>query len=283
MAADAGLVQGSVGAALRFVRGNLRFVAIVAAVFAVASTAISALSMLGQTLSIVAMVGIGLAQTFAYAALLGAALFGVEAARGRWSLDGWRVWSAMALIGLFLCIVMIVLTIPVSIVLAAGPMVPYVADLQAAGSDQAAVMAVMTRFLNENAGVMLLVMLFYGVVWLLLTSRLYLAAPASVEAGRMLTFETWKWTQGHTLKIVGARLMLLLPAYILMFALSALVSRALGFNALDAASVQSATSGNPIGIMIYQLINGFIVMALYASLEAGLSAHLYRGLKPPAD
>ena len=282
MAADAGLVQGSVGAALRFVRENLRFVAIVAAVFAVASTAISALSMLGQTLSIVAMVGIGLAQTFAYAALLGAALFGVAAARGRWSLDGWRVWSAMALIGLFLCIVMIVLTIPVSIVLAAGPMVPYVDELQAAGSDQAAVMAVMTRFLNENAGVMLLVMLFYGVVWLLLTSRLYLAAPASVEAGRMLTFETWKWTRGHTLKIVGARLMLLLPAYILMFALSALVSRALGFNALDAASVQAATSGNPIGIMVYQLVNGFIVMALYASLEAGLSAHLHRGLKPPA-
>lgn len=63
MAADAGLVQGSVGAALRFVRENLRFVAITAAIFAVASTAIAALSMLGQTLSIVAMVGIGLAQT----------------------------------------------------------------------------------------------------------------------------------------------------------------------------------------------------------------------------
>lgn len=282
MAADAGLVLGSVGAALRFVRENLRFVAATAAIFAVASTAISALSMLGQTLSIVAMVGIGLAQTFAYAALLGAALFGVQAARGRWSMDGWRVWSAMALIGLFLCIVMIVLTIPVSIALAAGPMVPYVADLQAAGSDQAAVMAVMTRFLNENPGVMLLVMLFYGVVWLLLTSRLYLAAPASIEAGRMLTFETWKWTRGHTLKIVGARLMLLLPAYILVFALSALVSRALGFNALDAASVQAATTANPVGVMIYQLINGFIVMALYVSLEAGLSAHLYRGLKPPA-
>ena len=83
MAADAGLVQGSVGAALRFVRENLRFVAITAAIFAVASTAIAALSMLGQTLSIVAMVGIGLAQTFAYAAFLGAALFGAQAARGR--------------------------------------------------------------------------------------------------------------------------------------------------------------------------------------------------------
>ena len=87
-----------------------------------------------------------------------------------------NVFAAMAVVGFFLFIVFFVLTIPALIILFAGPLAPYVDDLQEAGSSQAAVMEVMTRFAQENPGALLMVTLFYAGVWLLLSSRLYLAA-----------------------------------------------------------------------------------------------------------
>jgi hypothetical protein len=121
---------------------------------------------------------------------------------------------------------------------------------------------------------------FYFLVWLLLTSRLYLAAPASIDAGRILTFETWNWTKGAVLRITWARFMLLVPAYVLMFALTTLLGRLFGFNVLDGASMQAALSTNPIGIIVFEFVSSFIVLGLYVPLEAGLSAYLYKGLKP---
>jgi hypothetical protein len=280
MAASAVPVQESVGAALRFVRENWRFVTIVAAVFAVLSTLVSGLALFVPQVGLLAMAASGVIQAFCYAALIAAALFGAQGVGARWPRDGWRVWASMAVIGFFLFIVMFVVTIPISIALAAGPLAPYVGDLQQAGSDQAAVMAVMTRFMQENATAMLLVSLFYGAVWFLLTSRLYLAAPASVDAGRILTFETWKWTKGAMLRITWARVMLLLPSYVLMFTLTLLLGRLFGFDVLDGASLQAAVRANLIGVIVFEFVSSFIVMALYASLEAGLSSYLYRGLRP---
>lgn len=280
MAASAVPVQESVGAALRFVRENWRFVAVVAAVFAGASTAVSAIMLAAPQTVMLTTLAAGVVRAFCYAALVAAALYGVQAVGARWAADGWRVCASMAVVGFFLFIVMFVVSLPVSIALIAGPMAPYAEDLQQAGSDQAAVMGVMTRFMEENTLTILLIMLFFGAIWFLLTSRLFLAAPASVDAGRILTFETWKWTKGATLRISWARLMLLAPAYALMAALTLLIGRAFGFNVMDAASMQAAVRGNPVGLFIFEFVSSFIVMALYASLEAGLSSYLYRGLKP---
>ncbi|MEZ5956182.1 MAG: hypothetical protein R3C27_03075 [Hyphomonadaceae bacterium] len=273
-------VQESVGAALRYVRENLRFIAVVGGIFAMASMLVSAFSLAVPQAGILTMVANGVIQAFCYGALVTAALYGVNAVRARWAQDGWRVWSSMVVVGFFMMIVVVVFTLPVSIALAAGPLARYSADLQAAGSDQAAVMQIMLRFVEENPIAILAVALFYGAVWLFLTSRLYLAAPASVDAGRILTFETWKWTKGAMFGITWARLMLLVPAYILMFAITVLLGRLFGFDILNGASLQGAADANPIGFMIFQLISSFVVMVLYASLEAGLSSYLYRGLKP---
>ncbi len=273
-------IRESVGAALRFVRENVRFVLITAAAFAGVSALVTSASLLLPQAGILTMVASGIIQAFCYAVLIGAVLFGAQALGARWRSDGWRVWAAMVVIGFFLAIVMFVVTIPVSIVLAAGPLTPYVADLQHAGSDQDAVMRVMTRFIQDNPTAILLVGLFYAVVWFFLTSRLYLAAPASIDAGRILTFETWKWTKGSMLRITGARLLLLAPAYILAGALGHLIGRLVGINTLDPASISAAVAANPIGVLGFDLVRSFIILALYAPLEAGLSAYLYRGLKP---
>lgn len=280
MTARAVPVRNSVGAALRYVRENWRFVATVAAIFAAVSTLLSLITLSQPALGIVTMVANGVVQAVCYGAMTGAALFGASQVRQRVALDGWRVWSSMAVVAFFMFIVMFVIFMVVGMVLLSGPLASYVSDLQSAGADEQRVMAILTRIGQEQPGPILLAAVFCGVIWLLLTSRLYLAAPASVEAGRVLTFETWKWTKGAVLGISWARLMLLIPAYILMFAVTTLLGRLFGFNMLDASSLQAAVSANPVGIIIFEFVSSFVVSALYVSLEAGLSAFLYRGMNP---
>jgi hypothetical protein len=141
-------------------------------------------------------------------------------------------------------------------------------------------MKVMVRFVEEQPGAIALTLLFFGAVWMYLTSRLYLAAPATAEQGRVLTFETWKWTKGATLRIIAARLMLLAPAYVLVTALAYVVGGLFGIDAFDPASLAAAAQGNVVLFLIYVALRAFATLALYSSLEAGLSSYLYRGLKP---
>lgn len=275
-------VRQSVGAALRFVRENWRFLAVISAMGAGASALITAFSMAMPALGIFAALAQGAAQACVYGAFTAATLYGAGAVRARWTGDGLRVWGAMAIVFFFLFIVFTVITIPVLITLFAGPLSRYLADLQTAGEDQAAVLAVLTRFAEENPGVLLAVALFYLGVWLLLTSRLYLSAPASVDLGRILVFETWKWTKGAMLRIAGARLLLLLPANILVGALGYIVGRLVGLDTLNMGAMAEAATANPTATLIYTSIASFLTFALYSALEAGLSTYLYLGLKPEA-
>ena len=138
----------------------------------------------------------------------------------------------------------------------------------------------MERIASENPLMLLGFCLFYGLVWLALTSRLFLAAPASVDNKRILTFETWAWTKGNLLRIIGARIILLLPAYVLVSALSYILALALGVNMMDPTSIASFAERNAMLYGLLAFVSGFVQIGLYRSLEAGLSAYLYRGLKP---
>jgi hypothetical protein len=282
MAETAVPVRQNVGAALRFVRENIGFIAMVSAIGAALTAVISLLGLQAPQLSLLTGLASGVAQAFIYAAFVGACLFGAGAVRSRWAADGGRVWAAMAIIGFFLFIVFFVLSIPVMIVLFSGPLAPYLSELQDAGSDQAAVMQVMTRFAQENPGALLVTTLFYAAVWFYLTSRLYLAAPATVDQQRILSFETWKWTRGSTLRIIGARLMLLLPANIFVGAIGYLVGRLFGIDTMSPAASVETVAANPIGFTVYAFVATFVTLALYSAMEAGLSTYLYRGLKPAA-
>lgn len=267
----------SVGAAMRFVRENLNFILMASGAGALATAILSGLALTSPVIGVFAGVGSTFVQAMVSALFIGACLIGATAARGRMMSDGWRVWAAMFVIGFFMFIVMFIVTIPVMIVLFAGPLAPYVDELQAAQGDQAAVMQAMNTFAQANPGAVLATMLFYTAIWLLLTSRLYLAAPASVEQGRILTFETWRWTRGAVLRITAARLLLLLPANVLAFAVGYLAGRLVG---VDALNRPDAAASNPAGYLAYVTAAAFITFALYSSLEAGLSSYMYRGLKP---
>lgn len=273
-------IRDSVGAAFAYVRENLRFILVISGAAAAAVTLIGGLTLMAPALGFVTTILSTLVQAFAYGALIAAALVGAAAARTRFAADGGRVWVAMALIGLFLFIVMFVVSMIASIALVAGPMAPYLADLQGAGPDNAAVMSIMLRFAEQNPLPLLLAVLFIGAIWMLLTSRLYLAAPATVDRQRILTFETWKWTKGAMLRITAARLVVLLPAYAFLFALNQLLARLMGVDIFDPVAVQAFAAANPALYLGYTLVTSFLALGVYSSLEAGLSTYIYRGLKP---
>lgn len=262
----------SVGAALRFVRENWRMVLSFAVIGAVLTAALIALSQTSPLLALLADVVNWLVQSFIFAAFVKAALGDPQRLQPA---DGLRMFGAMMVVGFFLFLVFFVLMIPGAIVLVAGPMSPYLADMQAAGQDQTAMMAVMTRFARENPAPLLAFFAFYGILWFLLTSRLYLAAPTTIDAKRVKTFDTWRWTRGMTLKIAAARLMLLVPAFILMGALTFLAARALGMDPT------STSDRPPLPLYAaYVAIDRAVFFAAYLALEAGLSTALYRALKP---
>jgi hypothetical protein len=275
-------VRDCVGAALRFVRENWRFIGATSAIGAVAVTIVGALVVGVPAFGVLSGVVSAFIQATTYAAFLGAMLFGATAVRERAMSDGGRVLAAMAIVALFLVLIMVVLSIPVFMALAVGPLAPYREALTAAGDNRERVTEIMLQFAEANPGALLIVALFYFAVWFILTSRLYIAAPASVDQRRILTFETWAWTKGATFRIIAARLMLLLPAYVFVYALTYLAGQSVGVNVLDVNATNAVAAANPGGFLIYVLINSFITFAFYASLEAGLSAAIYQRLKPLA-
>ncbi len=272
-------IQDTVGAALRFVRENVRFVATLALITAAGLTLLLAIGIYTQ-LGLLTGAAALIARAFIYAALIGAALTGAESVRGRIGADGWRVWAACAVVAFFMFIAMFVAFLPGMIVLGAGPLTPYVAELQVAGQDQAAVLEIMTRFAMENPIAVLLFFLFYSAIWLLLTSRLYLVAPASADQKRILTFETWRWTKGALFNITAARIMLLGPAYVLVNALDYVIATLPGVNMFDADAMVALAHSNPAAFFGYAFTTNFIGVLVYTSLEAGLSTQFYRALKP---
>lgn len=273
-------VQESVGAALRFLRENAQFSAVLAVAGAAVATVIAMISLKVAALGVPLSVLSTFVAALIYAGFTIAALDGAAGVGQRIVPDGGRVWAAMLVVGFFLCIVFIVLAIPGFILLGAilGPR--YAADLQGVSGDQAASVALMERMVSENPGVWLGFALVYGLIWLALTSRLFLSAPASIDAKRILTFETWPWTKGNMLRIMGARLMLLAPAYILVSAISYILALSLGINILDPESLQSFSQSNTAMFALFSFVTTALQLFLFRSLEAGLSAYLYRGLKP---
>jgi hypothetical protein len=273
-------IRESVGAAFGYVRENAAFIGASSAAGAGALTLIGGLALAAPQLILVTMIASMFVQALVYAGFLGASLFGSGAVRQRVLGDGLRVWAAMAIIGFLMFIVMFVACMVASIVLVAGPMASYLPDLEAAGGDNVAVLAVMTRFAENNPVALLALTLFLGGIWILLTSRFYLAAPASVDQQRILTFETWPWTKGAMLRITGARVLLLIPANLFVGAIGHLLGRLIGFNTLDPVTVAAAAASNPAGYLAFVFVSGVLTFALYSALEAGLSTYLYRGLKP---
>ncbi len=274
------LVADSVGGALRFARHEWRTVLIAAGCGALFSVVFAISEGAAPTLNPLVGILAMAVQAFIYAALTSAALrpglqrFDVS--------DGVRLWAAMIIVGFFLFLIFLVLMVFGAMALLGGPMAHLLPQLEQASANpdvaagQAAASALFARFYADNPAPIVAFLAFYAIIWLLVTSRIYLAAPATVDQKRILTLETWKWTSGATLRVAGARLMLLAPAYVLVWTLTYLVGRLLG---IDPINVEDAQVRTP-NYVVFAAIFSFLTTATYLALEAGLSSALYRALKP---
>ena len=92
-------------------------------------------------------------------------------------------------------------------------------------------------------------------------------------------------THGNFLRIAGARLMLLVPAFIFVYALQTLIAKAVGAPSSDPFALLTYSQSNVMGFAFFYSASIFIPILVVSALAAGLSASLYRGLKaaePPA-
>lgn len=267
-------VREAIGAALRFVRGNIGFVAAIAGAGAFAHVAL-----LGMLAAVPVLLLPGFVATWAllYAALTRAALSGPDAVRGALVRDAGRVAGSGAMVWFFFAIVAIVTAYAAMTLVIA----PYAEEARAVKDNEAALAHLMQRAIAEQPNVLFWSMIVGFSVLLLLTSRLFLTAPASVERSRIVVFESWNWTRGNLLRIVGARVVLLGPALIFAGALQSLVGMAMGLGVADPIALAQSAQANPAAFMAFYGSAQFIQIAVYIALEAGLSAALYRQLSPP--
>ena len=264
-------IQDSVGAALHSVRQNWQAVLITAAIGALATTAVQMLGGLAPTLPYLTILVMLAVSAMIYSVLIGLALRGGQP---RLVLpEAARLFAAMAIIGFFFAIAGLVLAIVGSIVLVAGPYASMSPQMSAAG-DQNAVNRLLEQMLGQNPWPIVTLCGVYFVIWFYLTTRLYLAAPASIDRGRILTFETWSWTKRDVLKIMGARAMLVAPAYVLTTALSYLLGRAVG---IDMFNLSAAEPG-PGAALIFAIVSAFLNVAIADAAGAALATALYRDL-----
>lgn len=234
-------------------------------------------NLIGQ-MAFSALSGLGVALFFAPAIL---AALGDDAHLSPATLTrGGKLFAAMAVLGFFLFIVVVVGALP-GLIMVGLVFAPYQAELAAAQDNPAAAMALFQKVFAEQGAPLVLVGLIYALIWLALTSRLFLTAPASVAENRVASFETWRWTQGNLLRISAARLLTLTPPLLVAALVQAIVTSVLGLNTSDPAAVLAMVKTNPAPFLAATFISTAASFLIYGACEAALSAYLYRGLKPP--
>lgn len=266
-------MRDAIGAALRFVRENIGFVAAVAGAGAFAHVAL-----LGTLAAVPVLLLPMWVATWAllYAALTRAALSGPDAVRGALLRDAGRVAGSGAMVWLMIAIVALVAAYGAMALVIA----PYAEEVRAMKDNEEALTQLMQRAIAEQPTVLFWAMAAGFAALLLLTSRLFLTAPASVERRRVVVFESWAWTRGNLLRIVGTRVVLLGPALIFAGALQSLVGMGMGLGVADPIALAQSAQANPASFMVFYAAAQFIQIAVYTAFEAGLSAALYRQLSP---
>jgi hypothetical protein len=130
-------------------------------------------------------------------------------------------------------------------------------------TDRAEMDALMQAELSGPHGVF--IWTIFGVLFaaaLYVVARLSIAPPATIGEGRMLAYSTFPWTRGNALRIIAA-----LAPFAILSGLASLI-------------LSSAASLGPLGIVL-QVAVTFVVSVALAPAQAGVTAFLYRGFRPP--
>jgi hypothetical protein len=273
----------SAAAGVAFLREHWRAALAIALAAAAASTLVSLLAASAPGFVILLALVDYAVLACAYAALLTLALGTGPLAPPRVLADGARLWAAMAGIGFFLFIVCVVAALP-SLVILSVAFAPFQSRIEALGAkpDPDALGALVAEAFQADPWPFLLVVLLYFAAWLLITSRLYLAAPATLANRTVTSFSTWPWTKGAMLRILAARLVLLIPAAVIVVAIQRFAGAALGVNTFDIAAIGSFARANPASAAALQFVGETAQYFVLVTLEAGLSARIFLELKGAA-
>lgn len=208
--------------------------------------------------------------TAAYGAFLRQALGVATGGLQAFGVDVGRLLGSAAIVGFFVLLLMLVAGMAGGVALMTQ-LAPYEAQLAQVQGDLAATNTILMGAYEENPTPFLILTALYVLVFYAVTSRLYLTAPATIADKRVRTFETWPWTKGSLLRIAAARFVLLVPLNFLAMMIAQ----------LGGPIAAAAGPAAPFAAFAFLMILTLMLMALLAA-EAGLSAFLYRGLKPAA-
>jgi hypothetical protein len=141
------------------------------------------------------------------------------------------------------------------------------AELEALLADPDAFEAAILQAIGPNgAAAFALLVLVTLVIAIYVAVRLFMISPATAGERRMVMFQTWSWSRGNVLQILGAICLTTIPAFLIVSILGDLVVRlTLGISPLLGFSAD--------------VIVGFLG-ALANIPVLALGAHLYKGLRP---
>jgi hypothetical protein len=182
--------------------------------------------------------------------------------------DESNLLGAAVVVGFFFLIVVVLGIVIFSIALMPAAEQAGVDLTSIAPEDEAAMLQAFGEIFKGPGGpflIALCVLLGAFVLWLSL--RLFLVNVATIAEGRIMAFSTWSWTKGDALQILAATLVVVIPIA---------VPIGLAIGALGAALGAGAVGDTVLTFLQALAQNLFLVPAI-----SGLSAFLYRGLRPP--
>jgi hypothetical protein len=175
----------------------------------------------------------------------------------------------MRLLGIALCTFLLLLP-PVFIfgtifsVVMAGRLVAAGVDPQATEIAPEVFNKVMAETIATPAGMLAVAALF--AVTFYVSARLVMANAATIGERKIVFLQTWSWSKGNVLRVIGAMALTLLPILFL--------------NVVLALLTPAQPSGGVVGVVLIVYLRSLIGMLAGVPLIA-LGAHLYKGLRPP--
>jgi hypothetical protein len=139
------------------------------------------------------------------------------------------------------------------------------AEMEAISADPEAANKLFMDFLNTPLGASIVLLCFVAVA--LLGIRLFLVNAATIGERRIVFFQTWSWSKGNVLRMLGAIVLTALPAVIANLVLAELLMSIVGSGSLLLLALGSGVAS--------------LVGSMLSIPWIALGAILYKGLRPP--
>lgn len=141
--------------------------------------------------------------------------------------------------------------------------------LQTLLADQEALNQAILEALGENgATAMSLFILVMMAIFIYLAARLFMINAAAIGEKRIVLFQTWSWSRGNVLRLIGAMILTVLPVMLITSLTADLLRAAL-----------PATAGI-VAVLFVSTLLAFVT-AMASIPVVALGAIFYKGLRPP--